>query len=224
MARRARLLLPGEMHYVLAQAAGSNELFQSDADYRYYAHVLHDTASAADVKIRAYALLPRAVHLLVEPASIEAFRAVMRLTHASYSRYARRTRCPTRAVWKDRPETCVVERSLASLVAFWIENAPVRENRVAVSRAWRWSSAAARTGARPTDLLLGAEDIGTSSADAWARLGERADRCFAFRLERSLRSGLPLGDSDFAVKVVRFTAAGRGCGTARTCRFWQSKR
>ena len=91
MARRPRLALAGQAHWLSQQAHGSGIAFADDADRRLYLDVLQEASRAEQVRLHAFALMPHEVHLLATPAESRSLSRMMQAVGRRYvSAYHRR--------------------------------------------------------------------------------------------------------------------------------------
>ena len=80
MARLPRLTIPGFPHHLIQRGNDRRAIFLDDADRERYLALLREIASAAQLAVHAYVLMPNPVHVLLTPqAAGDVGRAVQAL-------------------------------------------------------------------------------------------------------------------------------------------------
>jgi putative transposase len=77
MARLPRLVVPGQLHWLIQSVHGGVDAFVDEADHQHYLQALHEATRNERVHLHAYALTARAVHLLVTPEGATSLARVM---------------------------------------------------------------------------------------------------------------------------------------------------
>src|ERR1035438_1033163 len=85
MPRIARLVIPGQPHYVTQRGARRQPTFFGDDDYRLYLDLLADRCERYGVAIWAWCLMPNHVHLVAVPSDEGSLAAALGRTHQAYT-------------------------------------------------------------------------------------------------------------------------------------------
>lgn len=198
MARQARLCLPGQTHLVL-QRAGT-DVFVEALDYQDYLRRLADTAPHCGVEVHGYALLPRAVWLVLTPRDCAGLAALMQ----TVARCASRRRGKGAGLWDGRYRTALLQQRWVLPALCVVDQAPQAEGACADAATWAWSSLAHHTGRRPLAWLrelrpyweLGNTPYAREAAYAALLAGDVAAR-HREALERAARAAAALGDPEY---------------------------
>ena len=199
MARQARLCLPGQAHLVLQRA--SADVFREAADYEDYLQRLAHTAQRAGVQVHGYALLPRAVWLVLTPADCAGLSSLMQ----TLARCASRRRGEGAGLWQGRYRSALLQQGTWLLPALCaVDLAAQAEGLCADAATWRWSSLGHHTGRQPSGWLrevppyweLGNTPYAREAAYAALLLTDVAKQ-HGEALERALRAAAALGDPDY---------------------------
>jgi len=67
MARRARIVVPGQAMHIVQRGNNRQATFYAEEDYRRYLDILFDYAERTGCLIHAYVLMTNHVHLLLTP-------------------------------------------------------------------------------------------------------------------------------------------------------------
>ncbi len=67
MARRPRLILPGQLHHILLRGNNDQPVFVDDEDRQAFRQILGEAARQQGATLHVWLLLPNRVHLLVTP-------------------------------------------------------------------------------------------------------------------------------------------------------------
>lgn len=141
MARRPRLLLPGQLHHVLLRGNNDQPVFIDDEDRHACRQVLGQAAEANGLVLHAWLLLPSRIHLLVTPRTAEALPRVMQALGRQYVRLfnARHRRSGT--LWEGRFRSSLVEGARFGLACQqYLEYLPVQLGLVGLPDDHPWSS------------------------------------------------------------------------------------
>jgi putative transposase len=199
MARQARLCLPGQAHLVLQRA--SADVFREAGDYEDYLRRLAHTAQRSGVQVHGYALLPRAVWLVLTPADCAGLSGLMQ----TLARCASRRRGEGAGIWQGRYRSALLQQQTWLLPALCaVDLTPQAEGACAEAAAWPWSSLAHHTGRRPSAWLrevppywdLGNTPYAREAAYA-ALLSTDVARQHRETIERALRAAGALGDEAY---------------------------
>jgi putative transposase len=109
MARRARLVLAGQAHYVIQRGHPDSNLFAEADDRGRFLASLHEAAAAEGVLLHAYALLEHEVHLLATPNSAAGLGRLVQAVGRRYVSAHNRQNQRSGTLWDGRFRACVVE-------------------------------------------------------------------------------------------------------------------
>ncbi len=109
MARRARLVLAGQAHYVIQRGHPGSNLFVSADDRGSFLASLNEAAAAEGVLLHAYALLEHEVHLLATPNSATGLGRLVQAVGRRYVSAHNRQQQRSGTLWDGRFRACVVE-------------------------------------------------------------------------------------------------------------------
>lgn len=141
MARRPRIILPGEAHHVTQRGNRRQTVFFSESDYKSYIKLLWANADLFKFDVWAYCLMPNHVHLLLVPNCEKSFRDGMAQLHQSYARSVNESRGWQGHLWQGRFFSCPVGPIHVPIVARYIELNPVRAGICETASDFKWSSA-----------------------------------------------------------------------------------
>ena len=179
----------------------SADVFRDAADYEDYLQRLSHTAQRAGVQVHGYALLPRAVWLVLTPADCAGLSSLMQ----TLARCASRRRGEGAGLWQGRYRSALLEQGSWLLPALCaVDLAAQAEGLCADAATWPWSSLGHHTGRQPSGWLrevppyweLGNTPYAREAAYA-ALLRTDVALQHGEALERALRAAAALGDSDY---------------------------
>jgi putative transposase len=154
MARLPRLALAGQVHLVTLRCRAGQTMFVDDEDRRRYSVALLESSREHAVAVHAYALLDDQLLLLASAPESGSLGRFMQAVARRYVRPFNRRHGRTGALWEGRFRSTVIDPASFLLVCMrWVEQAPVREGRVAMAGDWVWSSAAHHAG-RKVDSIV----------------------------------------------------------------------
>lgn len=175
MARLTRLAVAGHAHLLLLRGHGGQPVFRDDVDRAAFLSALEAAASAEQVAIHAYALLPERVWLLGTPASTPGLGRAVQVLGRRFSAGFNRRHRRSGSVWDGRYRSTVIEPGPAVLEAMvCVDQAPVRAGISSAALAARWSSARQHAG-------LSSEFSLTDAPAYWSLGNTPFDRCSAYR-------------------------------------------
>ena len=197
MARRARVVLPGEPHHVIQRGNRRQTTFFRAADYATYLAIAAEEFARAQVAVWAYCLMPNHVHLVAAPTDEAGLASAMALTHVRYTRRINDREDWTGCLWQGRFASYPMDEAYLMRCVRYVGLNPVRAGIVSRAVEWPWSSVRAHLGGPASPLLCPApvaERLGAYAA-SYFELDCDADvtRC----LRSSAVSGRPLGSSDW---------------------------
>jgi putative transposase len=86
MPRKARIIVPGAFHHVMARGIEGRDLFKDDEDRRQFIKLLKEGLALCGHRLYAWALLSNHYHLLIR-MSDHSFSEMMRRLNSRYARY-----------------------------------------------------------------------------------------------------------------------------------------
>lgn len=192
-------------HLVLQRAVAP--AFEVEADYQAYLARLAEDARRLAVQVHGYALLPRAVWLLLTPQSCAGLSTLMQQLARCTSR-ARATGRAAPALWDGRFRCAVLQPERWMLPALCGVDRAAEFDADLSAADWRWSSRAHHLGQHPAPWLreaqaywaLGNTPYAREAAFAEALGSELAARHWP-ALSAAVRAGAALGDEGFVAMV-----------------------
>lgn len=149
MARLPRLVVPHQLHHVVASGNNGQAVFLDESDYQQFLNLLRDTAQQLGVAIHAYVLLPARVQLLATPASDDALGKMMQAIGRQYVPWFNARHQRSGSLWEGRFRATVLEADTWFVpCAHLIEYQPLHDAVSMDMEHYRWSSHAHHTGAR----------------------------------------------------------------------------
>jgi putative transposase len=142
--------------------------------------------------------MPDRVSLVAVPRDRKSLSVALKFALRSYSKYVRKKGRRRGRVWKGRFSSCPVDPAYCRQVMLHVERLPVRAGLAGRAEQYLWSSAAAHAGKRKDPLVSGGAEANWA---AWLRQPEGSRVSAA--IERSARTGRPLGSNEFVVALER---------------------
>jgi putative transposase len=185
MARRARLVLAGQAHYVIQRGHPCINLFAGANDRGLFLASLREAAAAEGVLLHAYALLEHEVHLLATPNSTSGLGRLVQAVGRRYVSAHNRQHQRGGTLWDGRFRACVVEAGPQRLAVLRLIDGLVAEP--------QHSSAAHRLGLLGTNASASAPEL-QELPELWQLGNTPFEREAAYG--RLLQQGLPAGVAD----------------------------
>lgn len=201
MPRVARFVLPGVPHHVTQRANRRQQVFFSEADYRFYLKLLRTGCHAAGTAVWAWCLMPNHVHLVLVPAVTDGLRAALAGVHWRYANHVNGREDWRGHLWQSRFASFPMDEAYLHACVRYVELNPVRAGLVARPEDWPWSSARAHLG-RSLDGLTEVAPMLERIDDwpAYLDLGlADAERAAIRTAERTCR---PLGGQAFLDRIA----------------------
>jgi putative transposase len=206
MARRARIILPGEAHHVTQRGNRRQKVFFCPSDYQNYLKTLWANADTFKFQVWAYCLMPNHVHLLVVPESEKSLRDGMSLLHQTYTRSINQYKDWKGCLWQGRFFSCPVDSIGVPAVARYIELNPVRAKLCNKATEYPWSSA--KESCNGKNEKNGFSPI-CSPGGTWAEYLEYDPRRETAeeikRIRESVRTGRPYATESFLIQLEKQT-------------------
>ena len=86
MPRKRRIVLPGEIHHIMARGIDGRKLFSNDEDYEYFLSLLKRILITGNCRCYAWVLMSNHYHLLLRPFD-NTLTQIMRSINGSYARF-----------------------------------------------------------------------------------------------------------------------------------------
>ena len=196
MTRLARIVIPGLPHHVTQRGNRREQVFFSDADYRFYLDELGMAARKAGSEIWAWCLMPNHVHLLIVPRDVDGLRQSVANAHRRYAARLNARNKWTGHLWQGRYGSVVMDEAHLWHALAYVSLNPVRARLVERAQDWPWSSARAHLTGRPdgiTTIAPALERVG----DFAAFLGAEHHPAAFEPLRRAEVTGRPVGGARF---------------------------
>ena len=154
MARLPRLVVPNQLHHLIAQGHNDQPVVRDEADYQSFINWLREAARQSRVAIHAYVLLPSRLQLLATPSDDTGLSRMMQSLGRLYVPYFNARYGRTGTLWEGRFRATVLD-PVAYFVpcAHLIEYQPVSAGLVSDIAAYPWSSYAHHVGHRKEPWL-----------------------------------------------------------------------
>lgn len=213
MARLPRLVIPNQLHHVVARGNNAQPVFTDEDDYRQLLLWLREVSDQQQVAVHAYALLPASVHLLVTPRDAPGLGRMMQALGRRYVPWYNARHGRSGSLWEGRFRATVIEAARYFIAcSHWIEYQPVLGGLVGQMAAYPWSSHAHHLGQQKQPWLTNHPaywQLGNTPFDremAYQRLCEAPpDPKVAAEIEASTRKAWVLGDEAFKATLTKLT-------------------
>ena len=200
MARLARVVAAGVPHHVTQRGNRLQRTFFGDEDYEAYIGLMAEWCCRCGVAVWAYCLMPNHVHLIVVPSSEAGLRSAIGEAHRRYSRRINSREGWRGHLWQGRFASYPMSEPYLLAAARYVELNPVRARIVKSPGVYRWSSAAAHLTGRDDELVKVSPLL--DLVPNWVTfLSSECSDTESEALRRHERTGRPLGDDDFIVKL-----------------------
>ena len=209
MPRIARIIVPDVPHHVTQRGNRRQDVFFGDADYAAYFALLKNACAATGVRCLAWCLMPNHVHLILVPPTPESLQIAVSDLHRRYARQINRAHDWTGYLFQGRFASYPMDEPHLLNAVRYVENNPVAAGLAKNAEDWRWSSARAHISGKPdgvTDTAALGEvhaNWRTMLRDGW-QASELSDAA-AIAIEASLRTGRPLGPTQFVERLEHLT-------------------
>lgn len=154
MARLSRLVIPNQLHHVIAQGHNDQPVVLDDADCQVFLKWLRAAAHQSRVAIHAYVLLPRRLQLLATPSDDQGLSKMMQSLGRLYVPYFNARYGRTGSLWEGRYRATVLDPvSFFVPCAHLMESQPLSAGLVSDVALYPWSSHAHHVGHRKESWL-----------------------------------------------------------------------
>jgi len=155
MARLARIVAPGVAHHITQRGNNRQDVFfVDDDDRRVYLALLKEQCEKHGLKVICYCLMTNHTHIVGVPENEDSLANAIGRTHFQYAQYVNRMHGRSGHLWQNRFDSCVLDQPHLVNTLLYVERNPVRAGMVRHAWEYRWSSAAAHTGAADTSGVL----------------------------------------------------------------------
>lgn len=159
MARRPRLVIPGQAMHVIQRGNNRQAVFFADEDYRVYLDALKEMSDRYECHVHAYVLMTNHVHLLITPHDEIGLSLCMQGVGRKFVRYVNGVYKRSGTLWEGRFKSAVIDTDHYLLRCYrYIEMNPVRAGIVAKPNEYKWSSFHANALNAKDDLVIEHEE------------------------------------------------------------------
>ena len=148
MARKARIVIPGQAMHVLVRGNNRETLFHEPADYAAYLDWLRTAAAQFSVAVHAYALMPNHVHLLLSPKESESLAKLMQSLGRRYAQFFNQKHGRTGTIWEGRYRSSLIDPDYLLRCQRYIELNPVRSGLESRPTDCPWTSYSTHVGGK----------------------------------------------------------------------------
>lgn len=178
------------------------DVFFSDGDKKHYLSFLSEAASKHALEFLAWCLMSNHAHFVVVPHDVRSLAAVFGEAHRRYTRMVNFREGWRGHLWQERFHSYPLDESHLLATVRYVEMNPVRAGLVLKPEDWGWSSAQYHLGLSAGDRLVRERRL-LDRVDNWQMYLKGAEEDKADKTELHLRTGRPLGSSDFIEKLER---------------------
>jgi len=141
MGRTPRIYIKGGLYFISTASSPNKKLFIDDVDCAKYMELLLKYKEQYGFRLFSYALIPKKVHLLIEPTSGGTISEIMHVITSTYTKYFNDRYGKKGRLFQGRFSATLAERSsyLAELTGY-IHQVPVMAGLSDKAEAYRWSS------------------------------------------------------------------------------------
>ncbi len=200
MARWARVVVPTVPHHVTQRGTRRLPVFFCEDDYRTYLRLLRDWCDREGVSVWAYCLMNNHVHLVAVPETEAGLARAIGEAHRRYTRAINFRQGWRGYLFQGRFASCPMDERYLMAAVRYVELNPVRAQMVESAWDYPWSSAAAHMQGKD-DRLVKVKPMLERVADWHEYLGQDTEPTELKALRRHSRTGRPLGDEQFVVRL-----------------------
>ena len=213
MARLPRLVVPDQLHHILAKGHNQQPVFREEADYLAFLRCLKEAANQSEVALHAYVLLPARIQLLATPSSEQGLGKMMQALGRHYVPYYNARHGRTGSLWDGRYRATVLEASQYFLpCCIMMEYQSIATGLVAELDNYPWSSHAHHIGLEKNPLI-------TDHPEYWALGNTPFQREAAYKtlsefvpqvslveeIETATQKAWALGSEEFKRQLAKLT-------------------
>ena len=203
MARIARIILPNQVYLVTHRAGPRGKLFFSDDDRRQYLEWLRLYADEYKMEVWAYCLLKDQVQLLVVGRRKDSLAQAIGRTHMRYSRRVNSSRGWEGSLWADRFSSTLVQDTLVTQAARFVETSPVHDKIEKKAEKFPWSSARAHALGKKDPVLEPSRPLPGRIRNWAVWLKDELNPDVEAKLLRNMTTGRPTGADEWLAKLEK---------------------
>jgi len=203
MARRARIVIPGEAHHVVQRGNNGNSVFFTPSHRAHLLGILSELKDEYGVSFLSYCLMDNHVHFIAVPHSEESLAGLFRCAFMKYSSNINKTLGRSGHLWQSRYFSSPMDAPYLYNSVRYIERNPVRAG--IVDRPWeyRWSSAAFHLDLRQFDPLVEkSPDLDEYVEDWELYLSQTTAAEELDRIRRATSASKPVGSRGFLDRLA----------------------
>ncbi|WP_236015193.1 transposase [Geomonas anaerohicana] len=179
-------------------------IFDSDDDRCAYLQFLKKHTDDSGVEILAWCLMTNHVHFIVVPETELSLARAFGEAHRSYTRMKNFREDVRGYLFQGRFGSCVLDELHLIAAARYVNLNPVRAKMVNAAWDYEWSSARFHVGVRGSDPLVKDRTL-KGLVNNWREILTEGNEDVDKQLRERFRTGRPLGNDDFLLKVERIT-------------------
>jgi len=204
MPRISRVVIPDIPHHVIQRGNRRQTTFFCDSDRELYLKILKRHGERAGIAFLAYCLMENHVHLIAVPQTKQSLARGIGETHRKYTTIINIREDWRGYLWQGRFISYPLDEKYFFSAVRYVERNPVRAGLVKKSTDYPWSSAQPHV-FKKFDPLLSDISRFAKITDWQAYLGEKEEPSFIEQMHSHIRTGKPLGDDQFLVKLEKMT-------------------
>jgi len=192
----ARVVAAGVPHHVVQRGNRRQPVFFSTADYKAYLRLMAMWCQKEQVEVWTYCLMPNHVHLVAVPENEQGLARAIGEAHRRYTVRVNQRENWRGYLWQGRFSSYPLDEQYLLAAVRYAELNPVRARLVEQPWQYAWSSAAAHLRNRD-DVLVKVKPMLGRVTDWRGYLNTEHESLETEMLRRHMRSGRPLGSSEF---------------------------
>lgn len=141
MARLPRYVIPGQPQHVILRGNNRSDIFQAEADYRFFLEKLKLACERHGADVHAYVLMTNHLHLLITPHWEDSLSKTMQTLGRYYVQYYNFSYQRSGTLWEGRYKATLIDSETYLFTCMrYIELNPVRAGMISHPSEYRWSS------------------------------------------------------------------------------------
>ena len=204
MARFARLVVPGYPHHITQRGVRSMDIFADDRDRQTYLQYMVEEAERCGITFLGWCLMTNHVHLIAVPEQEDSLARAIGNAHRRYTRGKNLEAGVRGYLFQGRFHSCVLDEPHLLAAGRYVERNPVKAGIVSRSQDFPWSSCRYHCSLIDKDPLVRRRQLPKLAGD-WPGFLETFDGEMDQNLREQTRTGRPLGDDRFVLKVESLT-------------------
>jgi putative transposase len=204
MSRIARIVVPHVPHHVVQRGNRRQDVFFNESDKKLYIKLLQKHSKKEGIKYWCYCLLDNHIHLVAVPEKEKSLARGIGKADREYSLLINSREGWRGYLWQGRFISYPMDDKYLFAAIRYIERNPVRAGLVKYAEDYTWSSARAHVTESNNPLVF--EIPPQLHIDNWAEyLRHPDDESTMMTFGRHIRTGRPLGDDLFYIKLEKIT-------------------